>query len=154
MSEVRHPRQSYLQFKPLTVRGLSAVALLSLHGWFLLKFLLVQPSPTLQVFVGFLGLLGMLTAIVVFLSRYNFQANAAKKDLDERELMQRNAAYFRTHQYMIVAVLAGLLVMHVWERAAGLSISVGQMSNFLTLLFFSGLIMPATVLAWQDTPEE
>ena len=69
---------------------------------------------------------------------------------DQRELMQRNAAYFRTHQYMVVAVLAGVIVLQVWERATGLAISVGQMSNFLTLLFFSGLIMPATLLAWQD----
>lgn len=150
MSDARNPRQSYLQFKPLTARGLSALALLSLHAWFLLKFALVEPSPTLQVLVGFLGLVGMVSAIVVFLSRYNFQANAATKDLDERELMQRNAAYFRTHQYMVVAVLAGVIVLQVWERATGLAISVGQMSNFLTLLFFSGLIMPATLLAWQD----
>lgn len=85
-----------------------------------------------------------------FLSAYNFQAHAPKAQIDERELLQRNEAYFRTHQYMIGALLVGLLTMEFWERATGLSINVNQLGNFLTVLFFSGMVMPATVLAWQD----
>lgn len=150
MSAARSRRSSYLNFKPGTSRALSAVALVSLHGWFLLKFLLVERSPVIEGWVGALALLGMVTAILVFLSAYNFQAHAPKTQIDERELLQRNEAYFRTHQYMIGAVLVGLLIMEFWERVTGLSISVGQMNNFLTVLFFSGMVMPASVLAWQD----
>jgi hypothetical protein len=150
MNAARSPRSSYLNFKPATSRALSAIALVSLHGWFLLKFLLVERNPALEGWVGALALLGMVTAVLVFLSAYNFQAHAAKTQIDERELLQRNEAYFRTHQYMIGAVLVGLLIMEFWERATGLSISVGQLNNFLTVLFFSGMVMPATVLAWQD----
>jgi len=51
---------------------------------------------------------------------------------------------------MICTVLVGLLIMEFWERATGLTISVNQLNNFLTVLFFSGIVMPATVLAWQD----
>ncbi len=40
--------------------------------------------------------------------------------------------------------------MEFWERVTGWTISVHQLGNFLTVLFFSGLVMPATVLAWQD----
>ena len=150
MNPARSPRSSYLNFKPGTTRALSLIALISLHGWFLLKFLLVQRNPALEAWVGGLALVGMVTAVLVFLSSYNFQAHAAKAEIDERELLQRNEAYFRTHQYMISAVLVGLLIMEFWERATGLSISVNQMGNFLTVLFFSGMVMPATVLAWQD----
>jgi hypothetical protein len=150
MNPARSPRSSYLNFKPGTTRALSAIALIALHGWFLLKFLLVQRDPALEVWVGGLALLGMVTAVLVFLSAYSFQANAPKAQIDERELLQRNEAYFRTHQYMICAVLVGLLIMEFWERATGLSISVNQLRNFLTVLFFSGMVMPATVLAWQD----
>jgi len=150
MNPARSPRSSYLNFKPGTTRALSAIALIALHGWFLLKFLLVQRNPALEAWVGGLALVGMVTAVLVFLSSYNFQAHAAKAEIDERELLQRNEAYFRTHQYMISAVLVGLLIMEFWERATGLSISVNQMGNFLTVLFFSGMVMPATVLAWQD----
>jgi hypothetical protein len=150
MNPARSPRSSYLNFKPGTTRALSAIALIALHGWFLLKFLLVQRNPALEAWVGGLALLGMVTAVLVFLSAYNFQAHASKGQIDERELLQRNEAYFRTHQYMISAVLVGLLIMEFWERATGLSISVNQLGNFLTVLFFSGMVMPATVLAWQD----
>jgi hypothetical protein len=150
MNPARSPRSSYLNFKPSTSRALSAIALISLHGWFLLKFLLVERNPALEGWVGALALLGMVTAVLVFLSAYNFQAHAPKTQIDERELLQRNEAYFRTHQYMISAVLVGLLIMEFWERATGLSISVNQLGNFLTVLFFSGMVMPATVLAWQD----
>lgn len=40
--------------------------------------------------------------------------------------------------------------MEFWERTTGLSISTAQMGNFLTVLFFCGLILPASILAWQD----
>ncbi len=150
MNPARNPRSSYLNFKPGTTRILSATALVSLHGSFLLKFLLVQPIRGLELLVSVLALLGMVTAVLVVLSAYNFQAHAPKAQIDERELLQRNEAYFRTYQYMISAVLLGLLIMEFWERVTGWTISVHQLGNFLTVLFFSGLVMPATVLAWQD----
>jgi hypothetical protein len=154
MNSARSPRSSYLNFKPGTTRALSAIALTALHGWFLLKFLLVQRQPALELWVGGLALLGMVTAVLVFLSAYNFQAHAPKGQIDERELSQRNEAYFRTHQYMIGAILIGLLIMEFWERATGSSLSVNQLGNFLTVLFFSGMVMPATVLAWQDRQDQ
>jgi hypothetical protein len=144
------PRFFYFNFKPFTSRVLSVIALLSLHGWFLLKFLLVEHNPAIEVWVGALALLGMVCAVLVFLSSYNFQAHAPKTQIDERELLQRNEAYFRTHQYMIGAVLVGLLIMNFWERITGYNISAGQLNNFLNVIFFSGMVMPATVLAWQD----
>jgi hypothetical protein len=153
MNPARSPRSSYLNVKPGTTRVLSALALISLHGWFLLRFLLVQPFPGLEPWASGLGLLGMVTAVLVFLSAYNFQAHAPKAQIDERELLQRNEAYFRTHQYMIGAVLIGLLIMEFWERATGMGISIDQIGNFLTIVFFSGMVMPATLLAWQDRHE-
>lgn len=51
---------------------------------------------------------------------------------------------------MVVAALVGCLIMEFWERTTGLSISTAQMGNFLTVLFFCGLILPASILAWQD----
>lgn len=147
MSNTPH---SYLFLSNTAARFVSALALGGLHAWFFLKFLLVDPWPALQVVVGLCGLVGMVSASIIFLCRYSYQANAAEKDIDERELLQRNAAYFRTHQYMVVAVLIGCLVMEFWERATGLALGTGQMGNFLTLLFFTGLILPASILAWQD----
>lgn len=146
-------KYSFLSVRPATARVLTALALACLHGWFLLKFLLVEPNPILIQAVGLTGLVGMLAAVFVFLTRYTFQATANRRELDERELSQRNEAYYRTYQYVIVMVLLGLVVMEFWERSTGLEISIGQLRNFFTVLFFSVLIMPATVLAWQDRSE-
>jgi hypothetical protein len=140
----------YIKFKPATARTLSSIALSALYGWFLCKFLVDETKPGLQLFVGFLALVGMVTAILVFLSANSFLATAPKDQIDERELAQRNEAYFRAYLYMIGAVLVGLLAMHFWERSTGLTISVHQFRNFLTVLFFTGLVMPASVLAYQD----
>lgn len=150
MTPRKDPRSSYLLMSPTTVRWLALITLISLHGWFLLKLFLIEPIAALQHAVGALGLVAMLGAMVIFLSTYSFLAHAARRDLDERELMQRNEAYFRTHQYLIAGVLVGLLIMEFWERATGLKISIGQLGNFLNVLFFSGLILPATILAWKD----
>ena len=100
-------KPTFLKVRPATARRMSALALASLHAWFLLKFFLVEPRPGLQMAVSLCGLVGMLSAVFVFITRYTFQANAGQGDIDERELMQRNEAYFRTHQYMIVMVLVG-----------------------------------------------
>ena len=78
MNSARSPRSAYLNFKPRTTRGLSAIALIALYGWFLLKFLLVVPNTGLELWVGGLALLGMATAVLVFLSAHNFQAHAPK----------------------------------------------------------------------------
>ena len=56
----------------------------------------------------------MVTAVLVFLG-LQLPAHAPKAQIDERELLQRNEAYFRTHQYMIGAVLVGLLIMEFWN---------------------------------------
>ena len=140
----------YIKLKPATARALSSIALTSLYGWFLLKFFVDETKPLLQVLIGILALVGILAAILVFLSANGFLANAPKDRIDERELAQRNEAYFRAYQYMICAVLAGLLAVFLWERSTGLRITVHQFSNFLTVLFFTGLVMPASVLAYQD----
>lgn len=143
----------YIRFKPATARALSAIALSSLYGWFLFKFFVDETKPDLQMFVGFLALVGVVTAVLVFLSANSYVANAPEEQIDERELAQRNAAYFRAYQYMVTAVLVGWLAMTFWERNTGLTINVHQFSNFLTVLFFTGLVMPASVLAFQDRSE-
>lgn len=146
-------RTSWLNVRPAVVRVVSALALVSLHVWFLLKLLLVEPSGLLETAVGLCSLVGLLSTVFVFFTRYTVQAHAGRRELDERELIQRNEAYYRTYQYLLAMVLFGLVVREFWERVTGLSLSPDQWYNFLTVMFFSGMILPATVLAWQDRSE-
>ncbi|NBP36672.1 MAG: hypothetical protein EBV01_14940 [Betaproteobacteria bacterium] len=94
-------RFKYILLSPIAAKILSAVAVGSLYLWFILKFFLNEETTTLSLVVGLVGLIGIVCSIVVFLCTYGFVANAPKKDLDERELQDRNAAYMSAYFYAV-----------------------------------------------------
>jgi len=135
---------------PAKVRLLSVLSLGGLSGWFVCKLVLPLSEPWAQLFVGVLALASFVSSIVVALSGHAYMANAPDKQLDERELAQRNAAFVRAYQISATAVLAGLIGIHrisVWtENIATIAIY----ENYLTVLFFAHLVLPAAVLAWRE----
>ena len=146
----RNSRVQYLPLPGWVARFLSLYGMVGMLGYYTLKQFFAPERPWLVTIGGPLLITAGIALTLVIGSTYSFIAFASRKDIDERELLQRNAAYFRTHQYMVVAALVGCLIMEFCERATGLSISTAQMGNFLTVLFFCGLILPASILAWQD----
>ncbi|NBU02625.1 MAG: hypothetical protein EBT41_12045, partial [Betaproteobacteria bacterium] len=100
-------RFKYILLSPIAAKILSAVAVGSLYLWFILKFFLNEETTTLSLVVGLVGLIGIVCSIVVFLCTYGFVANAPKKDLDERELQDRNAAYMSAYFYAVTILLTG-----------------------------------------------
>ncbi|NDA00076.1 MAG: hypothetical protein EBZ03_12880 [Betaproteobacteria bacterium] len=100
-------RFKYILLSPIAAKLLSAVAVGSLYLWFILKFFLTGEPTTLSLIVGLVGLIGIICSIVVFLCTYGFVANAPKKDLDERELQDRNAAYMSAYFYAVTILLTG-----------------------------------------------
>ncbi len=104
------PSKAYLHFSRTTARALSVGALGSLCLSFALKFLLAdEPGPqhaVLQLTVGVLGLAGMVASVLLFLSTYSFRANAPDAQIDEREVLERNRAYFRAYQTLVFVRLA------------------------------------------------
>lgn len=139
-----------IALSPAKVRVLSVVSLGGLVGWFVSKLVLPLSDPSIQFFVGVLALLSFISSIVVALSGHAYLANAPDKLLDERELSQRNAAYFRAYQISAVAVLAGLIGIHriaIWTNNIA---SSSVYENYLTVLFFAHLVLPASILAWRE----
>lgn len=139
-----------IALSPAKVRVLSVVSLGGLAGWFVSKLVLPLADPSIQLFVGVLALVSFISSIVVALSGHAYLANAPDKLLDERELSQRNAAYFRAYQISAVAVLIGLIGIHriaIWtDNTATYSVY----ENYLTVLFFAHLVLPASILAWRE----
>jgi hypothetical protein len=77
-------------------RMLSVLSLGGLAGWFVCKLVFpLSEQPLSQLLVGVLALVGFISSIVVGLTGHAYLANAPEKQLDERELAQRNAAYMR-----------------------------------------------------------
>ena len=139
-----------IELSPAKVRLLSVVSLGGLSGWFFCKLALPLSEPGTQFFIGVLALVSFISSIVVALSGHAFMANAPDKQLDERELAQRNAAYVRAYQISAIAVLAGLIGIDRLAAWAQNAATAAVYVNYLTVLFFAHLVLPAAVLAWRE----
>jgi hypothetical protein len=144
-------RSKYIFLTPRSAKVISLIAIGCLYGWFALKFLLINDRPALQITVGVMGLLGVISSILMFLCTYSFMANAPDECLDEREIQERNAAYLQSYVYAVSMLLVGYIASDIVGRVyAGFTVTPEVVSNFLTLALFTCLIMPTTVLAWRD----
>ena len=144
-------RSKYILLTPRGAKALSVVAIGGLYGWFLLKLLLIGDQPAMELAVGLLGLIGMVSSIVMFLCTYSFVANAPDKYLDEREIQDRNAAYMRAYIYAVSMLLVGYIASDIVGKVySGFEVTQNVVANYLNLALFTCLIMPATVLAWRD----
>jgi hypothetical protein len=148
-------RSRYILLSPGGAKALSVVALGGMYAWFLMKLFLVRNQPGLQLAVGVAALVGMVGSIVMFLCTYSFVANAPDKYLDEREIQDRNAAYMKAYTYAVVLLLVGYMASDVVGRVySGFEVTSHVVTNYLNLAFFTCLIMPATILAWRDRPDD
>lgn len=143
-------RAKYFLLSAPAAKALSALSIGCVYAWFLLKFFVDETQPGLQFVVGLAALVGLVGCIVMFLCTYNFVANAPSGMLDERELAERNAAYMRSFQYTCLLLLVALFLSDRAARELEPLLSSHVVNNFLTLAFFTSLVMPATILAWKD----
>jgi len=144
-------RTKYILLTPRGAKALSVVAIGGLYAWFLLKLFLTDDQPAMQLAVGLLGLIGVVSSIVMFLCTYSFVANAPDKYLDEREIQDRNAAYMRAYIYAVSMLLVGYIASDIVGKVySGFEVTQDVVTNYLNLALFTCLIMPATVLAWRD----
>jgi cytochrome bd-type quinol oxidase subunit 2 len=142
-----------IELSPAKVRILSVASLGGLSGWFICKLMFPLSEPWAQLFVGVLALASFISSIIVALSGHAYMANAPEKQLDERELGQRNAAYVRAYQISAIAVLAGMIGLHRLAVWTGNIATAALYENYLTVVFFAHLVLPAAVLAWRESKQ-
>ncbi len=103
----------------------------------------------------FSGVNRNICSIVVFLCTYSFVANAPKKDLDERELQDRNSAYMSAYLYAVTILLIGYIGTDLIGKVySDFQVTPEVVRNLLNVAVFTCLIMPATILAWRDHDRE
>ena len=147
-------RSKYLLLSPRAAKMLSALSIGSLYLWFVLKIFLTGDPTPLSMVVGLVGLVGVVSAIVMFLCTYSFVANAPNEVLDERELQDRNAAYMSAYVYAVSLLLIGYIGADVVGKIySGFEVTPEVVKNFLNVALFTCLITPATILAWRDRGE-
>lgn len=140
----------HIKLGPRTGRVLGGYALLAMHGWFLAKLSLPSQSGAGEVLVGLAALTGMIASMVFFVGTYGVLANAPDNQLDERELADRNRAYFSAFKYLVFMTILGGMVPELMAKLFKFELSVGVMKNFMLLMFATALILPGYMLALKD----
>ena len=146
-------RFSYMNLSLRTVRGLFVTMLVGLWGSLLMKFGLESEDPVLLICFGVLLLIGIGAGGLLFLSSSSFIADAPEGQIDERELAERNRAYFDTVRLIALVILVAFLVTSFGERV-GLRVTLPIMENFLMRLFLTTIVAPAGLLAWRQQTVE
>jgi len=142
-------RFSYMNLSPRTVRGLFVAMLVGLWGSLVMKFGMEAERPFLLISFGLLLLIGIGAGGLLFLSSLSFIAHAPEGEIDERELAERNRAYFDTVRLIGLVILLAGLVTSFGERV-GLRVTLPIMENFLMRLFLTTIVAPAGFLAWRQ----
>ena len=97
-------------------------------------------------------LVGLLGAILLFLTNYGQMSQRPEARLDEREAQIRNRAYVLTHQLMVGC----LFVAFFWTSLAGkLNLwlpDADGASDLITAFAMSSMALPGAILAWRDRP--
>ncbi len=150
MNKTDMPRHVRINLSPRTGKILGSYALIAMHGWFFAKLGLPSQAGGAEIFVGFAALTGMIASIVFFVGTYGVLANAPDAMLDERELAERNRAYFSAVKYLVAMTIAGGMIPEFLSKVFHFDLSVAVMKNFMLLMFTTALVLPGFVLAWAD----
>lgn len=135
---------------PRAGRLLSGYALGAMHLWFVAKLSLPSEQGVAELLVGLAALTGLIASIVFFVSSYGVLANAPDAMLDEREVADRNRAYFSAFKYLVAMTLAGGIIPEFLAKVFHFELSIGVMKNFMLLMFATAIVLPGAALAWSD----
>ena len=153
MTKTDTPRFVRINQSPRAARIMGGYALIAMHGWFFAKLGLPSADGSAEVIVGLAALTGMITSILFFLGTYGVMANAPDAMLDERELADRNRAYFSAFKYLAAMTIAGGVIPEFLAKAIGFDLSVGVLKNYIFLIFTTALVLPGFLLAWSARDE-
>ncbi len=153
MTDPQTARFVRINLSPRTSKLLGSYALVAMHAWFLIKLGLPSSSGGAELAVGLAAITGMLASIVFFVSTYGVIANAPDAALDERELAERNRAYFGAFKYLVLMTVAGGMVPELLAKLFRFDLSVGVLKNFILLMFTTALVLPGFLIAWSDRDE-
>jgi len=150
MSTTESTRFAPKNLSPRAGRLLAGIALGTMHGWFILKLGLPSSSGFMNFMIGIAAIAGVIASITFFGCTYGALANAPDTLLDEREMADRNRAYFTAFKYIVLMTILGGLVPEFMAKLFKFELSVGVMTNYMLLMFTTAIVLPGAVLAWND----
>lgn len=135
-----------------TTRILSVLVLIGIGIGYPLGALFMTPAGDTPIAFVPLHLLGLFSAVALFVDGRGTMTAAVTARLDERERALRDAAYVLTHQFMVIAMFAS----YVWASLSGrLGLWMPGQEQALELLTgfaLTSMALPGIILAWREQP--
>lgn len=137
---------------PRAARLLGGYALVAVYAWFMVRLVFPSATAALDLAASLLAVTGLIAAVAFFVCTYGVLANAPDDMLDEWQIAQRNRAYLSAFRWLVALVLLGAIGAEIATRLLRFEISISSMQNYLLLMLATAMVLPASFLAWRDSP--
>ena len=134
---------------PTASRMIGLYALVAVHGWFVLEYAYPSAGEQLALALSVLKISGLLATSIFVMGTFGAMAYAADRELDERELAQRNSAFVRAYEYLFVMLLLSSVIPEGVAKLLNTELTVTFMQDFVLLLFATAFVLPGFLLAWR-----
>ena len=134
---------------PTASRMIGLYALVAVHGWFVLEYTYPSAREQFALVLSVLKISGLLATVIFVMGTFGAMAYAADRELDERELAQRNSAFVRAYEYLFVMLLLSSVIPEGVAKLLNTELTVSFMQDFVLLLFATAFVLPGFLLAWR-----
>ncbi|MFZ4689495.1 MAG: hypothetical protein ACOYLS_09670 [Polymorphobacter sp.] len=143
-----------LRLKLRTARILSVAVLAGLGIGYLGGAMF--PDDDGGVWLGFsaLRLIGLFSAVLLFVDVRNQQAHAPDTMLDERQRAERDSAYVRAHQYIVGSLFIALFYTVPAQAFGWWLPDRDGIIDLVSAFAITSMAVPGMILAWRERSDE
>jgi len=135
-----------------TARILSVAVLGGIGIGYLGGAIMADPDGTTPIAFVFIRLIGLFSAVALFIEGRGQMTQANDAQLDERERQQRDKAYVATHQIMVTALFGFLLWSILAKFIDGWMPGREAALDLLSGFAITSMALPGIILAWREQP--
>jgi F0F1-type ATP synthase assembly protein I len=136
-----------------TARILSVAVLAGIGIGYLGGAIMAEPDGTAPIGFVFLRLIGLFSAVALFIEGRGQLTQSSDAMLDERERALRDKAYVGTHQIMIICMFGFFIWSILAKLIDGWMPGQEQALDLLSGFAIGSMALPGIMLAWRETPE-
>jgi hypothetical protein len=113
---------------------------------------MAEPDGTAPIGFVFLRLIGLFSAVALFIEGRGQMSQASDAMLDERERALRDKAYVGTHQIMVLTLFGFFIWSIIAKFINGWMPGQEQALDLLAGFAITSLALPGIILAWREVP--
>jgi hypothetical protein len=135
-----------------TARLLSIAVLGGIGIGYLGGAIMAEPDGTAPIAFVFVRLIGLFSAVALFIEGRGQMTQSSDAMLDERERQLRDKAYVATHQIMVLTLFAFFIWSIIAKLIDGWMPGQEQALDLLSGFAITAMALPGIILAWREQP--